>query len=75
MGESIGRTEETSIAYKIIQRVSQKEGEEISSLPPLYHRVNPDALNSLAESEGVRVEFTYYNHTIVINDGDITIDE
>lgn len=72
-----GRT--ASIA--VIDAISAISGTDPTELPPLYERVDPDALNALFDSRNghgdsdLQVEFSYNGFEVTVQDGPrVTID-
>lgn len=72
---------ETRAADAVLETVAARENVEPTELePPLYHSIDPDALNNLFAPRGngrVRadgeVEFTYYGYEIrVTSTGDVS---
>lgn len=60
----------------IVNRVAELEDTTPLELPPLHETVDPGALDTLLESEGVTVSFTYYGyHVTVTSGGTIAITE
>lgn len=64
-----------SLIVEIIEAVADREGVDVTELPPLGEVVDPDALNSLFEfSEGwlpgssVAVRFRYCGYTVVVDE-------
>ena len=57
----------------IVREVADREGVDFTDLPPLYDRVDPEALETLAGSLGQdnegEIEFTYCGYDVLI-DGD-----
>ncbi|WP_239641822.1 HalOD1 output domain-containing protein [Haloterrigena salina] len=62
---------ESSIAIEIVDRVAEMEEQDPLDLPPLYDTVDPDALDRLAESSKIQLEYIRYN--IAVDSGTITI--
>lgn len=63
---------------RILEEVAAETDVEIVELPPIYEVIDPDALESLLDSEragSVRVEFSYYGYDVhVTSDGGLSID-
>jgi len=58
----------------IVYRVAELEGTTPLELPPLHETVDPDALDTLLDSEGVTVSFDYYGYYVYMtSDGTIAI--
>lgn len=57
----------------IVREVADREGVDFTELPPLYDRVDPDALETLAGSLGQNdegeIEFAYCGYDVLV-DGD-----
>jgi len=63
-----------SATAEITEKVAAAEDCEISDLPPLFHVVDTEAINSLAASEVARIQFDYFGHEVLIEDGEVTVD-
>jgi len=58
----------------IVYRVAELEGTTPLELPPLHETVDPDALDTLLDSEGVTVSFDYYGYYVYMtSDGTVAI--
>lgn len=70
------------VSQTVVSAVADLTGSEPRSLEPLYHAVDPDALNALFESDGLefdrspsRVAFSYCGCDVEITgDGVVTIE-
>ncbi|UHQ98262.1 hypothetical protein HYG81_19475 (plasmid) [Natrinema zhouii] len=62
---------ESSIAIEIVDRVAEMEEQDPLDLPPLYDTVDPNALDRLAKSSKIQLEYIGYN--ITVDSGTITI--
>jgi len=51
---------------QLVDRIAELENTRPSELPPVYDVIDPDYLNSLLESEGVSVEFSYFGYEITL---------
>lgn len=66
-------TRPDSIGVEIARAVAAESGTAVTDLPPLYERINPEALESLfaPSAAGVRrrgrVEFTYCGYRITVS--------
>ena len=70
-----------SVSLDVVRAVSERAGIDPVDLPPLYERVDPDALDDLFAPAGHRpglmgrVTFRYCGHLItVFNDGKLGIE-
>lgn len=64
------------ISMEILDRVAELENTTPLQLPCLYDVVDPDCLDSLLDSEGVRVAFSYCGYLVTaVSDGEISITE
>lgn len=73
--ETIDGSQEMS--YQIIEALAAVENRDALSMnPPLYEAVDPDAIDSLLDTDDtVEVQFEYNGHTVTANsDGSISID-
>ena len=67
-------SDQNEIVYQIIASVAESEGCDPTDLPPLYEYIDTDALLSLVNSsKSVRVEFTYVQHSVAVEQGMIDI--
>jgi hypothetical protein len=58
---------ERSVSELVIQKVAEVTDRDPVDLPPLYHSVDPDAVDELVESlSNGTIQFTYANQEIVI---------
>ncbi|AGB31689.1 hypothetical protein Natpe_1809 [Natrinema pellirubrum DSM 15624] len=62
-----------SPAIEIVNRVAEMEEQDPLDLPPLYDSVDPDALDRLAESS--YIQLNYIGYDIIVNRGTITISQ
>lgn len=65
------------MSYQVIEALAAaKDADPLSMGPPLYERVDPDALDMLLDMDApVEIKFDYDGHTVVAeSDGTITID-
>lgn len=70
-GEERGddRSRERRISERVILSVAAAKGENpVEMQPALYDAIDPDALDTLFESERVSVEFSWQNYRIVIDE-------
>ena len=66
-----------TVSERIVERIADTTGSDVSELPTLYDAVDPEALDTLVErmSSGV-VSFTYADHRVTVNsDGSIHLEE
>lgn len=70
----VAETEQVSMA--VVRAVSEVEGSDPTSIPPLANQIDPNALDSLFESgtivnarNGSRFSFDYANHRVTIENG------
>ncbi|RDI71819.1 HalOD1 output domain-containing protein [Halopelagius longus] len=74
---SLGQDEPLSLT--VVKTVADAEGVEPTALRPLYSAVDPDALDSLFESEGGpafggEVQFQYHGYEVCVHgDGRVTL--
>jgi len=73
MEDTTTEWQEYIITSKILQEVSEKENCTELDLPPLYHSVDPDALDALGTT--CRIQFEYIGYKIIVENGTVTIDE
>ncbi|SET97695.1 HalOD1 output domain-containing protein [Natrinema hispanicum] len=73
MEDTTAEWQEYTIPSKILQKVSKKEDCNKLDLPPLYHSVDPDALDALSTT--CRIQFEYIGYKIIIENGKVTIEE
>lgn len=66
---------ERNVLFEILDRVSEREGRDVTELPPIGNRIDADALVSLVESGVNRVEFEYLEYRVVIRDGEVELRE
>jgi len=71
---SMVESQSGSATTEITKKVAAAEECEVSDLPPLFHVVDTEAINSLADSKVARIQFEYYSHEILIEDGEVTVD-
>ena len=58
---------EDSLSEKVVEAVASAEGRDPLDLdPPLYHAINPDALEALFRNTTGEVTFTYLGYTVHI---------
>lgn len=70
-------TETKSTTQRVVEALAAALDTDPTDMnPPLYCVIDPDALNSLAESDTpVRVQFDYQGHTVLVEgDGTVSID-
>lgn len=70
-----------SPSFAVVEAVAACEGVSEGDLPPLADVVNPEALDELFEPRadgslrrGGQVRFEYCGHTVVVDDGEITVE-
>ena len=73
MEHSTTEWQKYTITSKILKEVSKKENCDELDLPPLYHSVDPDALGALSAAS--RIQFEYIGYNIIVENGEVTIDE
>lgn len=66
MMNSIEAVPARDTCFEIIDTVAELENTSPTNLPPLYDVIDPDNLNSLLESEGVEIEFSYSGYQITV---------
>ncbi|SEQ84975.1 hypothetical protein SAMN04489841_2517 [Natrinema salaciae] len=64
----------SSTAYDLLCDISDRERCDIVDLPPLYRTLDPDALDSLTESDGVRIDFSYLGYDVTVDSDEIRIE-
>ena len=62
-----------TVTEQIITGIAALENTSPTDLPPLYESTDPDALDALA-ADGIHIQFTYSDHAIEVQGGDVTID-
>lgn len=79
-----GTLPDTSISTTIVEAVAEEAGVDPTALPPLYERVDPDALDTLFEpasggfSRTRKLQFTYWGYVVTVGfngEPTITLDE
>ena len=67
----------TSGSEQVIQTVASQSNTDASDLPPLFHTLDPDSLDTLIrEMKEGEVSFEYAGYNITVNtDGVVTTDE
>ena len=67
-------SDQKEVVHQIIARVAESEGCDPTDLPPLYEYIDTDALLTLVNScKSVRVEFTYVQHSVAVEQGLVDI--
>lgn len=63
-----GAVNERSVAVAIVEAVAEASGSDVTELPPLSERVDPDALVRLCESResDVRMQFPYAGYAVTV---------
>jgi|AntRauTorcE11898_2_1112593.scaffolds.fasta_scaffold28875_2 hypothetical protein len=61
----------------VVRAVAEREGVSETDLTPLYHVVDPEALDSMVTHTDttVRISFDYEGYTVTIEDETITLEE
>jgi len=68
------------VSMQIVQRIATATGKEVTRLPPLYQRIDPDALDAVVNSvdagpSPLSIRFTYAGHQITITgSGSVSIE-
>lgn len=73
--ETIDRSQ--GMSYQVIEALAAVENRDALSMnPPLYEAIDPDAIDSLLDTDSpVKVEFEYNGHMVTAkSDGSIEID-
>lgn len=65
---------ESTIVFEILRSVANREGCEITDLPPLEDTIDVDALKSIV-GDVVRIEFEYLDYRIEVVDTEVTVRE
>lgn len=78
-GANEGVEDSVSTTETIIEAVAAVSGRDPFELPPLWNVIDPEALDALFEptkaglKRSGRVEFTYCDFLITVDDGDVTV--
>lgn len=65
----------TSIVYRIVTAVAEREETDPKELPPLFTVVDTEALEILLDGEDVRASFPYCGYRITVtSDEELTIE-
>lgn len=79
-GGTPNRDESRSLTVAIVEEVSKLTGRDPIALPPLYHAVNPEALERLVrsktsrDSEPVSISFTFEDIEVIVDsDGNLEL--
>ncbi|SIR91601.1 HalOD1 output domain-containing protein [Natronorubrum thiooxidans] len=68
-----------SISLSVIEALAAETGTDPTELEPLYHAIDPEALDQLFQAEttaNANVTFAYGSHTVEVRgDGTIIVDE
>lgn len=66
---------ERAVSELVVEKVADVTGRDPADLPPLYHSIDPDAVNKLVESLSTgAIHFTYTNQEIEItSNGEIAL--
>lgn len=72
------RSETHSRVATIVREVADRKGVDFTDLPPLYDEIDPEALetlaDSLAESQRGEIRFTYCGYDVLIDsDGHVIV--
>ena len=61
----------------IVRAVAEREGVAATDLTPLYHVVDPEALDAMVThtETTVRISFDYEGYTVTVEDETVTIEE
>ena len=75
MNHAADTADTQSISFRIIEAISRERGVEPTELDPLYHSINPDALDALFEDSpggpgrrGPRVTFRFGEYRVTASD-------
>ncbi len=70
----------TTPSMAVVETVAVARNEDPLSLPPLYARIDPDALDALVTSaatptdDGLRISFSYADHDVTVgSDGGVAV--
>lgn len=68
---------DTAVSVEVVETIAAVTGTDpLEMNPPLYEVVDTDALDMLfRRSSEARVEFEYNDHTVVIDDETVTVDD
>lgn len=69
-GDSVeGHTLVRRISERVVRSVAAAKNEDPAEMrPALYDAIDPDALDTIFESDGVSVAFTWHHHRITIDE-------
>lgn len=69
------RGRDENVVYRILAAVSERDRSDPLDLPPLCEAVDPDALERIAQSDGVReIAFTYHGYRVILDgDGEVRV--
>lgn len=73
-----GPKSEASISQRVVFAVADRTGVSAHELPPLYDRIDPDALNALVRSDDADLElsFSFAGYRVTVDtDGAIHVRE
>ena len=71
MEESAKYPQDTTVVVDIIRRIAEREERNALELPPLYHSIDPAALERLAPSN--EIHFEYLSYEITVENRTVTI--
>lgn len=78
---NVNGLEARSLTARVVAEVAEHEGVDPLELAPLHDAVDPDALEAIFAAgrtgdvrEDVRVEFTYCDHEVAIDGGDVRVE-
>jgi hypothetical protein len=69
------------VSMKVVAHVATVTDQEVTQLPPLYDRIDPEALDAVVDSAAKRqsqltIRFTYAGQQVTVNaDGAVSISE
>ncbi|MFC6872687.1 HalOD1 output domain-containing protein [Halobellus marinus] len=65
-----------SIPHEVATKVAEAENNSPMEIKELHKIIDPDALEDLTSSNSsVRVKFRYEGHEVIVQEGDVTLQE
>lgn len=64
---AVERNSKRGLTFSVLDRIAAEEGTNVEELPPLYDVLDPENLEALLASEGVRVTFTYCGYRVTVS--------
>lgn len=61
-------TADDTPSMKVVDKVATRAGVDPEELPPLYDAINPDAVETVLQTDSARLVFEYAGHTIIITE-------